>query len=230
MKSFKIFAMAAFLAVAMSASAQTKTASSVGEGWSSVYVQWNPSSVDIKKDSYSITGLSLGYNQAFKILSDQPLYVEGGLAAQFSFRSEDTGQDSEVNMTMFSAKIPVNLTYMFNLPNSSVAIAPYVGLTLRANLFGSQKTTLGDKDMDNLKSHGYTDDDIDEYEESLNLFDDNDMGQDAVWKRFQLGWQIGANVFFASKYYAGISYGTDMSEIFKKAKISTTSITLGYCF
>lgn len=224
MKSFKIFVMAAFLAVAMSASAQTKAASSVGEGWSSVYVQWNPSTMDYGKHSESFTGLTIGYNQAFKILADKPLYVEGGIAAQYSFDSDDYEQDSEVSMSFFSAKIPVNLTYKFGLPNSPVSIAPYFGLVLRANLFGSTKTTLGDKD-----SEHYSDDAIEKIEESRNLFDDSDMGGDPL-KRFQFGWQLGANVFFGGKYYAGISYGADLSEISKKTKIHTTSITLGYCF
>lgn len=53
-------------------------------------------------------------------------------------------------------------------------------------------------------------------------------GTDATWNRFQIGWQIGLNARFNSKFLLGLSYGTDFSEIHKKGKIKTTSITIGY--
>ena len=243
MKSFKFFAMAAFLAVATSASAQTKETSTASEGWSSVYVQWSPSSMDYKKHSESFTGLSVGYNQAFKILADKPLYIEGGIALQYSFDSDDLTEDIfdedmldliyefdldadiERKMSLVSLKIPVNLTYKFDLPSSPIAIAPFAGLLLRANLIGTQRLSIGGDLADEM-----SDKQLEKLEESMDLFSDDDMGKDGTWNRFQLGWQIGANVYFGGKYYAGISYGTDFSEIYKKTKISTTSITLGYCF
>lgn len=54
-------------------------------------------------------------------------------------------------------------------------------------------------------------------------------GKDYTWKRFQVGWQIGANVDFKS-LSVGMHYGSDFSELAKKTKSSNWAITLGYSF
>lgn len=65
---------------------------------------------------------------------------------------------------------------------------------------------------------------------SYDLFSKDDMGNDGVWKRIQVGWQVGVNVYLTNFLYAGVSYGTDFSQIIKDVKIHTTSVTLGYTF
>jgi len=73
--------------------------------------------------------------------------------------------------------------------------------------------------------------DEDELSQEYNLFDKSDMdSSDATWKRLQVGWQIGVNARFSGKFMVGLSYGSDFSEIRKKVKVNTTSISLGYCF
>ena len=63
-----------------------------------------------------------------------------------------------------------------------------------------------------------------------NNFDKKDTGsKDSQWKRFQMGWQIGIGLNY-NKLYVGVSYGKDITELCKKTKLSTTSITLGYNF
>lgn len=179
-------------------------------GWSSVYAQWNPSTFVPKKgDDQSFTGLTLGYNKAIGISETTPLFVEIGAALQYSFESE-SGRGWEERLDMFSAKVPVSLVYDWQLPNSNVSIRPYAGLTLRGNISGK----ITEEDLDEDEKYDYS------------VFDKKEM-EGNPWKRLQIGWQIGANVAFNNKFYLGLSYGADFSEISKNVKIHTTSITAG---
>lgn len=230
MKAIKFFAVAAMIAVSTGASAQftnggsSSASSSVNtDGWSTFWVEWNPSSFnyDVKNaDDQSFTGLSLGYSQAFNIMQGKPLFLEAGFGVQYSFCTIDEGDDDyyyyyyyddddDLKFNMFSVKVPLNLIYKFDLPNSSVAIMPYVGANLRYNI--SAKLERGDADAD--------------------LFDKKDMGSDkATWNRFQLGWNVGAKVRFGNSFLVGLGYGKDFSEIAKKTKVGTTTIAVGFLF
>lgn len=246
MKKIKLFVAAAILAVSTTTSAQfmntakNSSASTVStEGWGTFYVQWNPSSISVDAkgaDDQSFTGLSVGYNQAFGIAKNTPLFLEVGAALQYSFYKEDGDVivyeydeyedeiyydivDGEEKFNMFSVKVPVNLLYKFQIPNSSVALVPFAGATLRYNLSGKRKVSATEEEFEDVEDAEY------------DLFDKKDMGsKDATWKRFQLGWQVGVNAHFGENFLLGVSYGSDFSEICKKTKIKTTSITLGYRF
>lgn len=229
MKKIRFFAVITLLMVCATSFAQFTNSSSLSsspsdtEGWSSFWVEWNPSKIE-KRD---ITGLSLGFSRSFSISKDTPLFVEGGMGIQYSFRSEDEvpfifeddGDYYEMSGTekikMFSIKAPINILYNYSIPNSSIAICPFAGITLRYNLSAKYK----------YQSDFYDDED----ETEINLFDEEDMDDDA-WKRFQIGWQIGAKVMFNKSFTLGVSYGTDFSEIWEKTKIKTTSVALGLCF
>lgn len=253
MKKIKLLVAAALLAVGTTASAQfsnsrARSARNVStKGWSTFYVQWNPSTiaVDVKEaDDQSFTGLSVGYNKAFSIAKGIPLFLEAGVGLQYSFYTfnlEDDGDyevaediDPEFKTKMLSFKIPVNLTYNWSLPGGKVDLAPFVGLNFRLNVMGKQKFELNAED-DEYNDEEYMDEWLEGYglgtTSNANLFDKDDMGsKDYTWKRFQVGWQIGVNARFNDSFLLGVSYGTDFSELYKKAKIKTTSITLGYCF
>jgi hypothetical protein len=192
--------------------------------WSTFYIQWNPSS--IKPDggsSESFNGYSIGYNKAISLTQSQPIFLELGLAAQYSYKNKkDTNEgyisgygwysnDVESTFTMVSAKIPVQLDYVFNIPNTNIDLVPNLGLDLRFNIIGKVKQEAGGDS------------------ESIDLFDDDDMGDNA-WKRFQIGWHIGINAMFNKQFMVGLSYGSDFSEIAEKTKINTTSLTVGLCF
>lgn len=246
MKMTKLFIAAAMLAVSATASAQftntAKTGSSSAvntDGWGTFYLQWNPSSISVDvsgADDQSFTGFSVGYSQAFSIVKNTPLFLEAGAALQYSFYKEDgdvmvnytdeygdyVGSDvveGEEKFNMFSVKVPVNLLYKFDIPNSSVALTPFAGVTMRYNMSGKKKVSATER--------GYDDVDDAEYD----LFDKKDMGgKDYTWKRFQVGWQVGVNAHFGESFLVGVSYGSDFSEICKKTKIKTTSVTLGYRF
>ena len=69
-----------------------------------------------------------------------------------------------------------------------------------------------------------------EDKQEANMFDKKEAGgKDSQWKRFQMGWQIGIGLNY-NQLYVGIGYGKDFTELCKKVKTSTTSITLGYNF
>jgi len=236
MKSLNLIAAATLLAVCTTASAQFSNSPSSSaqtadtQGWSAVYVQWNPTTVAIENnqmDDPSLTAFSIGYNRATNIARNTPLFVEYGLGIQYYFTSVD--YDDEKNpwhhayydrkFNMLSVKVPVNLTYKWHLSNSNIDLLPFAGLNFRFNILGKEK-------LKSNAEHEIPSDDKDDF----NLFDKDDMGsKDATWKRFQVGWQIGVNARFNEKLLIGISYGTDFSEIVKKTKLHTTSITLGYC-
>lgn len=224
----KFFILAAMAVACASASAQflgsaaSSSASTVNtDGWSTIYLQYNPMTFDADGEGLDFTGFTLGYNKAISVSSSIPLFVEVGGAICYAYWSEDGiyDEDVEVKINMWSLKVPISLTYDWQVSNK-VSILPYAGLTFRYNLIGKYKEEYsGEYDC-----YGDESDDGD-----LNLFDDDDMNGDA-WKRFQIGWQIGVNAKFNNKFLVGISYGSDFSEITDDCKFKTTSITLGLCF
>lgn len=209
------------MSVNMSAQFSNSSSSSSMDtnGWNTIWFQYNPSQLSPDKgDNQSFTGLSLGFSHAFLVSNSVPLLVETGIGLQYSFYKEDITDeygngDEEVKTNMFSAKVPVHLLYDWKISNSSVSIIPFAGLNMRFNISG--KTKWEDE----------------YYSKSANLFDKKEMGgSEFVWKRFQIGWELGVKAKFNNKFLVGVSYGQDFSEIAKKVKIHTTSITLGCCF
>lgn len=235
MKSFKYFAVAALLAISSGAYAQfmnttTSTSSSNvnTDGWSTVWVEYNPikAKMDISGvDDKSLTGFSAGYSQAFSISQGTPIFLEAGIGLQYANYSDSEsiyvsgyGKKSvDQDITIWSAKAPVNLLYSFVIPNSSISLAPFAGVTLRYNVSGTLKY------------------EVDDYSKKYDLFDKGEM-EDAsfldgkAWNRFQIGWQIGLKARFGQNFMAGVSYGSDFSEIAYKSTIQTTSLTIGYTF
>lgn len=224
MKKFRLMAIVALLAVCVNSFAQFtsgagSTASANTDEWGTLWVQYNPSTfkVDMKgADDISFNGISLGYSKAFSLSQTTPLFLEAGAGLQYSFYSEDYedyNYEGEIKFSMFSVKAPVNLTYKFDM-SDGFSLCPFAGVTLRYNLSGKMKYEDEDGDGDDI-----------------NIFDKDDMGsKDATFKRFQIGWQIGVNAHIGDSFILGASYGTDFSEICKKMKISTVSLTAGLKF
>ena len=183
-------------------------------------MEYNPVSynVDVSgADDESMTAFSLGYSKAFPVSPGTPVFIEAGLAAQYTFKSDFLDAD-DCDFSMISAKVPVSLAYKFDLNNSSVSIIPFVGAYARYNITGKVKYSGGSKDKD------------------WDLFDKKDMQDlgltydEKAFSRLQLGWHIGAKAKIGDSFLVGLSYGSDFSEISKKIKVSTTAITLGYTF
>lgn len=191
------------------------------ENFSTIYLQYNP--LKIKGDDVfdeSVTGFSLGYNYAISLSQSVPVYLEPGIGLQYSHLSKDKNRERERlerKYNMFSAKVPVSLLYKFDIANSEFSIVPNAGIDFRVNIIGKYKYEYSYGNESKSKSY--------------NLFSEDDM-KDEKWNRFQVGWHVGVNFMYANKFLLGASYGTDFSKIQDddNVKVSTFSLTLGYCF
>lgn len=222
MKHLLVFA--AMAAMSLSASAQFSDSGSGSmaaidnDGWSTVYVEWNPTTYyytgkSDDYDDYNFNAFSLGYSRAFALSQTTPLYLEAGGAAQYGFYSDEYN-DTDIKYRMLSLKVPVNLMYKWSLSSSNIDLIPFLGLSMRCNIWGE-------------KRYSYS---WDEDDDTKDLFDKKDMGKESVWKRFQIGWQIGLKARFNNKFIIGGSYGTDFNDISKKFKFRSGSIMIGYTF
>lgn len=206
------------------------------KGWNALFVQYNPSSFNNDGHSSSFSGLTLGYGHHFNIVPNQPIYLETGLAVQYSFNTKlvPPTDDKDVingykelsNPWFLSLKIPVNITYKYSFPRSIFSIEPFAGFALRGNIVGFVKAeyTIKAKNIASGYDNSWMKDD------NWFLFSKKDMGEDYAWKVFQLGWQAGVNFYIGETFYINASYGSDFNEIFKNAKIQTISIGGGYIF
>lgn len=215
MKTIKFIVMATFFVVSTSAMAQFTNTKPTGsssiantDGWNSFWVEWNPSVLSPKHgDSESFTAFSLGVSKAFSITSSAPVFLEPGFGAQYSFASDFMDID-DISFNMLSVKVPLSLIYKFDIPNSSFVLMPNAGLDFRFNILAKM-----------------SDDD-----DSISLFDKDDMGSGNTWNRFQIGWHIGLKACIGEGFLIGASYGTDFSEIADKLHVNTTTVSLGFTF
>lgn len=239
MKAIKLSLLLAFAMLATTASAQfvnsgnnAATTQQMGgssssfdltsvktSGWFGIFVSYNPSklSYDIDGvDDIDFKGFTVGLMRGFSLTKKAPLYLEAGFAFQYRTYKEEDSESSEYyswssenKTTMMSFNIPVNLLYRFNITDA-FSISPYFGLDFRLNLVAKQSYEI------TLNGESESGD--------LDMFDENDV--DNTWGLFQAGWHIGI-AFDYNALHIGVDYGTDFNEICDKAKISSTSITVG---
>ena len=176
-------------------------------GWSTFGIEYLPSTWNGDGDSESFNGLALNWTRASSLSQSQPLFLEWGIGAQWSFYSDSEGS-TDIDINYVSLKVPINFIYDFQIPNSTINLDPYIGIRLRGNIWGEEK----------IESY--------RYDESYNLFD-SDEGD---CNRFQVGWRIGLKVRFNNSFYLGIGYGTDFNEWADDVKINEASISLGLVF
>ena len=222
MKNIIFFTVAVLFAFCTSASAQfTNTTAHSGSngndrGYTTLYFQYNPSAVEFFEAlNYDFKGVSIGINRGISVSPEFPLFVELGGALQYSF-----GDKFDYKMNFLSTKFPINLTYNWEISDNFTLI-PYTGLTFRINVWGRGKYTDEDYYADDYYYY-YND-----YEDYVETGSHNLFGDEGGCKRFQIGWQTGANFKF-NKFYLGASYGTDFNKFtITGQKIQTTSITVG---
>lgn len=255
MKQIKVYLSLCFLAIATVASAQfmnaknsSKSSSGIHDlkGWNRIQVSYNPMTLksDVKDaDDLSFNSFSIGYMRGISLSKSIPLFTEVGANILWThygedqdpfFKKEGMSAYYTNKINMYSIHIPINLAYKLSI-NKDFSVLPYIGIDLRVNISGKESEKLKldlssgsqkyeDELLEDLEDEGF------ERKIDLDLFDKKDMGsKEATWNRFQIGWHIGAGVVYKS-LYASVNYGTDFSEIVKKGKFSTTSITLGYNF
>ena len=210
MKKITIFALAV-LSTFVNLSAQSNLKSVSSEKNGSIYVQYNPMTLKIDysgADDQNFNGFTIGYNHTVASFESSNLSIEVGGALLYSRWSDsENGVDASVNL--WALKVPASLVYNWKV-SDVVSIKPYAGLNLRFN----------------ISAKGIEEDDYDK--EKYNLMDKKDMGdKEDTWGRVQFGWHIGANIEFKNTWFLGVSYGSDFTELCKKRKFSTVSITAG---
>ena len=248
MKNFSVIALALGLSLTVKAQSSNST-TEIKSGWNTVYLQYGllGFSGDNSEDLDGINGFTLGYNRAIGISKQLPLYLEVGgtltyaTGTVYEYGYEDVNNNSDFNstvthnektkMTLMYVKVPITLTYNYQISDSKFFIAPYIGVTGRYIFSGEQKETTTETDVTKWSSAygGSTDTDYSSDETKWNLYDEEDMGEDNTWTRFQFGWQIGVNLKYKN-LLVGISYGSDFSEIADDLKTNNLSFSLGYCF
>lgn len=109
--------------------------------------------------------------------------------------------EDDFSLSILSFAIPANISYKLQFTDA-MSLQPYVGLNFKVNASGKMK------------------------------YDGEDWGDvfsDGDWKRFQMGWHIGAGMNF-NKFYVGLSYGTDFIKIVEKTNTGTFKIGVGVNF
>ena len=225
----KLLLVALMAAFTTTSFAQLLTGTSVARSeekssnWSYLYFQYSPGLFSPKEgDSETYNAVSFGWNQNIHLSNRIPLFLEFGIGVQYSFynKKEDYSDlysyygyhmsyKSETKLNMVSMKIPLGVSYVFDIPNTPISIIPNLGFDFRINTWAEQKY------------NGHT----------VNPFDKDDMGSsDATWNRFQVGGHAGVNARFWKKLLVGFSYQLDFSEIAKDLRMNQANITVGYCF
>lgn len=216
---------------------------------------------DMDAESERLNGIGLGFNKAFSVTSSVPLFIEIGAGLNYAWaKFEEDEYENECNVDGYDyygypngcgdeytvayktvsqhlmINVPINLMYKFQLPNSSITLEPYVGLNLKGHILGRMKTKYTYEACCDEMEEVFEEweDEEDEDDDVLNYFDKDDMGgKKYVATRFNVGWQIGANVDFGSAF-VGISYGSDFNKFLKidgeEWKYSALNVTLGLRF
>lgn len=210
---------------------------SVENVFNTVEFTYSPVTQKQIKDKYNQTtdetAFALSYAQARQVLDSHPLYVQYGLGLQYAYHINEDQDDVDYNGTLYSggfnvltsfftAKIPVNVLYTFEIPETRMTFMPYAGLHLLGHLVGQQK------DTEWFSVNG----DRETTTEKTNLFSSEDMG-DHKLNRFIIGWQVGAKMAF-NKFLIGVAYEGPMSNLEKSdtytLRRSQTNISIGIMF
>lgn len=246
MKKIKLLLIAGFMYVSIPVFAQISAATDdskadESKNYSRVELSYNPLSLSSDYDGVDdldFTGISLSYIRGVNITkTGAPLFIEIGARMTYAWSKEDedvyyvangysfSGEASE-KFSYFGITVPVNLTYRYAVPGSRVTIAPLLGFTMKCNLVAKDKIE-ATAVAKSLTGNGVLA--KESTSEEYNFFDKGDVGKDLQFKRLQIGWNIGFGVNFEA-YYLGLSYGSDLTKLFRKSKTNNWAITLGYMF
>lgn len=234
MKSLKTLLTCGMLLVSTAAFAQfsnaggSKSTSSRSGGlvkktdsYSRIYVGYNPMTVSTDYegvDDVTLHGVSFGYTRGISLSKSLPMFLEVGGKVAFNFKKDSDDDDYEsieTKQKALSVSVPVNFTYKLSFGDGNISLSPFFGLTFKGNVLA--------KETEEVTYNHRTE------KETYDYFDKDDVGKDGQWKRFQAGWQIGANLDI-KQFSLGFHYGSDFNEICKKTTTSNWAVTLGYNF
>lgn len=173
------------------------------KGWRGIRFSYLPTTIVIpgNKD-VTLNGAMAAYVESWGLSKNIPLYIESGIG--LTYIGGDIN-DTEISLNALSLNVPVNIGYCHHV-NSAVSLSPFVGITLRGNLFADYK-----------------------YDgERYNAFDKDETGNN-VMERFNIGWQAGLNVSFYDFNITG-SYGKDFNKIIGDGKWCMPKLSVGLNF
>ena len=207
MKKFKFLLTAMLLTCSSMSFAQFMNGGSSSPAWKGLRLSYDIPFMSGDGKSESGNGFSVDYAHSFNIAKSLPIFLETGAGINYAKWSESE-DGADYSTTLLGLTIPVNFVYGISI-NDKLAIKPYTGLYLRANLMGKDKYEEDGESMD------------------WNLFDKDET--DPTWNRVQVGWQIGTTLDI-NKFNVGISYALDFNEIAEELKTSKFSVRVGYNF
>lgn len=155
-------------------------------------------------------------------------FIETGIGVSASMGNAESIRDTEGNVlnqnfTNCYLKVPLNLVYRLPL-DDKLSLSVFAGVAGKCNLYYKSKVSASNSSLPGLDvSHTY------------NLLSVSDMGENGVWHRWQVAWQIGAGLNIKS-VYLGISGGSDIIPPYShrgtKARMNAASlnVTIGYTF
>lgn len=164
-------------------------------------------------DADAWNGFALEYLMGKPISTAIPLYYETGIRGQFNWFSDVYSGSIDYTQSFGAVSVPFNVLYKIAIPGSSLYLIPYAGIYGRYNLYGKLKMEYNHES------------------ETISFFDKDDMGgRDETWGRFQVGYQIGANLQLPSSWVLGFQYQCDFNEIYGDSKLTHLMFSVGVCF
>ena len=214
----------ASLATPSNANAQNSSGNVVSlDSWETIKLSYSPTTFESITDDMDFKGFSFEYIKGQNVVDNKPIFLEWGIGAEIlNYTDEDSEYyegyriNVEEAINIADIYIPVNIGYKLAI-NNNTTIMPYVGIKAQLNIFAEERME--------VSAGTYSE------EETLNLFDREDMGDNYV-KRVWVGWHIGATIEM-NKWSVGIRYGKSfndkvINDIY--SKVAATTISVGYFF
>lgn len=175
------------------------------------------------EESHTLKGLTISYVRGIKLTSSQPLFLEVGGELNFGTYKESEDEDYDDfeytrRENRLALSVPVSLTYKLGFSNG-IYIAPYAGIHMDLGLIHKAKDTYSDEDESET--------------DTWNFYSSKDMGKGETLKRFQMGYQVGANIGY-KQFNFGVGYKGEFTPIYSHQKYKITTggpvVTIGYNF
>lgn len=204
------------------------------DSYSRIYMGYNPMtrSFDIDDvDDITWYGMNVGYLRGINLVQSQPLFLEVGGQIAYNFKKEyddSRWNDGRHKYKALSVSVPVNFTYKFTFGDGDIAISPFLGLTFKGNIIAKDVHKWKETHYDYYNGYRYAKEEW--KKEKTDYFDREDMTDKRNrWKRFQAGWQVGANLDIRH-FSIGVHYGADFNELCYVTTTKNWGVSVGCNF